>query len=248
MITGLDQVHVFDAKYWLVYAALLLVWGLLFARLMRQTGARTLFTSVPFQVCALTAAGILVLPNLLTIPGYKHALAFIAERMSLALAICICALLGMARSRAYLTYSAMAVALLFFGFLYSDERVLNSFEDAMTEVVSQLPRGQRVISGVDDPYQRVNPLAHMIDRVCVGRCYSYANYEPSTGQFRIRATVANPIVLSIYEESWQLQNGVYTVQDRDLPLYQVILERSGRLTVRSLRAGVPSGIIYWNGL
>ena len=248
MITGLDQVHVFDAKYWLVYAALLLVWGLLFARLLRQTGVRTLFTSVPFQVCALTAAGILVLPNLLTIPGYQHALAFIAERMSLALAICICALLGTAQSRAYLTYSATANALLFFGFLYSDERVLNSFEDAMSQAVSQLPPGQRVVSGVDDPYLRVNPLAHMIDRVCIGRCYSYSNYEPSTGQFRIRATSANPIVLSSYEESWQLQNGIYTVQDRDLPLYQVILERSGRLTVRSLRAGVPSGIIYWNGL
>jgi len=199
-------------------------------------------------VCALTATGILVLPNLLTIPGYQHALAFITERMSLALAICICAMLGSAQTRAYLTYPAMAVALLFFGFLYNDERVLNSFEDAMTQAVSQLPPGQRVVSGVDDPYLRVNPLAHMIDRVCIGRCHSYANYEPSTGQFRIRATAVNPIVLSTYEESWQLQNGIYTVQDRDLPLYQVILERSGRLTVRSLRAGVPSGIIYWNGL
>jgi hypothetical protein len=248
MITGLDQVHVFDAKYWLIYAGMLLVWGLLFARLLRYTGTRNVFTGLPFQVCTLTAAGILVLPNLLTIPGYKHALAFIAERMSLALAVCICAMLGLAQARAYLTYSATAIALLFFGFLYSDERVLNSFEDAMTEAVSQLPSGQRVVSGVDDPYLRVNPLAHMIDRVCIGRCYSYANYEPSTGQFRIRATAANPIVLSTYEESWQLQNGIYTVQDRDLPLYQVILDRSGRLTVRSLRAGLPSGISYWNGL
>src|SRR5258706_13051206 len=120
MIPGLDQVLVFVARYCLVYAGLLLVWVLISARLLRQTGARPLFTGVPFQVCALTAAGILVLPNLLTIPGYQHALAFIAERMSLALAICICALLGTAQSRAYLTYSATANALLFFGFLYSD--------------------------------------------------------------------------------------------------------------------------------
>src|SRR5260370_38744871 len=155
--------------------------------------------------------------------------------MSLALAICICALLGQARSRAYLTYSAGAVALLFFGFLYSDERALNSFEDAMSEVVSQLPRGQRVVSGVDDPYLRVNPLGHMIDRVCVGRCYSYANYAPSTGQFRIRATAVNPIVLSTYEESWQLQTGIYTGQHRELPPYQTIFARDGRLTIRSLR-------------
>jgi hypothetical protein len=248
MITGLDQVHVFDAKYWLVYACMLLVWGLQFAHVLRQTGKRNVLTGIPFQVCVITAVGILVLPNLLTIPGYKHALAFIAERMSLALAICVCALLSLAQSGKYLIYSSAAVALLFFGFLYSDERVLNSFEDAMSEVVSQLPPGQRVISGVDDPYLRVNPLGHMIDRVCVGICYSYANYEPSTGQFRIRATVENPIVISSYEESWQLQNGIYVVKDRDLPLYQVILDRSNRLTIRSLRAGAPSGIIYWNGL
>jgi hypothetical protein len=155
--------------------------------------------------------------------------------------------LGSANNRAYLTYSTAAVALLFFGFLYRDERVLNSFEDAMTEVVSQLPSGQRVISGVDDPYLRVNPLGHMIDRVCIGRCYSYANYEPSTGQFRIRAMAPNPIVISTYEESWQLQNGIYVVKDGDLPLYQVILDRAGRLTMRPLQAGAPSGIIYWNG-
>jgi hypothetical protein len=248
MITGLDQVHVFDAKYWFVYAGMLLVWGLQFERVLHQTGARNVFTGIPFQVCAITAVGLLMFPDLLTIPGYKHALAFIAERMSLALAICICALLGLAQSRMYLTYSAAAVALLFFGFLYSDERVFNSFEDAMSEVVSQLPRGQRVISGVDDPYLRVNPLGHMIDRVCVGRCYSYANYEPSTGQFRIRVVAENPIVIANYEESWKLQNGIYVVKDRDLPLYQVILDRSNRLTVRSLQAGAPSGIIYWNGL
>jgi hypothetical protein len=247
MITGLDQVHVFDAKYWFVYAGLLLVWGLQFSRVLRQTGVRNLFTGIPFQVCVITATGILILPNLLTIPGYKHALAFIAERMSLALAVCICALLGMVQIRTYLTYSAAAIALLFFSFLYTDERLLNSFEDAMTEVVSQLPAGQRAISGVDDPYLRVNPLGHMIDRVCIDRCYSYANYEPSTGQFRIRATAPNPIVIWNYEESWQLQNGIYVVKDRDLPLYQVILDRGGRLTVRSLQAGAPSGIIYWNG-
>jgi len=247
MITGLDQVHVFDAKYWFVYAGLLLVWGLQFARVLRQNGARNLFTGIPFQVCAITATGILILPNLLTIPGYKHALAFIAERMSLAVAVCICALLGTVQIRTYLTYSAAAVALLFFSFLYTDERLLNSFEDAMTEAVSQLPPGQRVIGGVDDPYLRVNPLGHMIDRVCIGRCYSYANYEPSTGQFRIRVTAPNPMVISTYEESWQLQNGIYVVKDRDLPLYQVILDRAGRLTIRPLQAGAPSGISYWNG-
>ena len=32
----------------------------------------------------------------------------------------------------------------------------------------------------------------MIDRICVGHCYSYANYEPSTDQFRISRDGTQP--------------------------------------------------------
>ena len=52
----------------------------------------------------------------------------------------------------------------------------------------------------------------MIDRVCLGRCFSYANYEPSTAQFRIRTVAENPYVTARYEDSWRMQNGSYVVQ------------------------------------
>ncbi len=38
-----------------------------------------------------------------------------------------------------------------------------------------------------------------------------------------------------------MQVGAYVVKDRDLPLYQVDLDGSGRMVVKSLRAGAPSG-------
>jgi hypothetical protein len=88
----------------------------------------------------------------------------------------------------------------------------------------------------------------VIDRVCVGRCYSYANYEPSTAQFRIRAEVENPYVAHTYRDSWLMQVGAYVVKDFDLPLYQVDLDAGGRMVLKSLRAGVPCGSTTWDVL
>lgn len=39
-------------------------------------------------------------------------------------------------------------------------------------------------------------IEHIVDRACIGRCFSYDDYEPATGQFRIRASPGNSIVLA----------------------------------------------------
>jgi hypothetical protein len=248
MITGTDQLWVFGFKYALPFAGLLVVSVLLFVRWLGKSGARNVVSSLPFQIGVLTATGVFIVPTRLQIPGYNHPLVYIAERMSLAVGICLCALLAAAPMRAYHRYAMGVVALLFFGFLYRDEGVLNAFEDRMTRLVSQLPPGQRVVSAINDPTLRVNALAHMIDRACLGRCYSYANYEPSTAQFRIRAVAENPIVVSTDGDSLRLQNGSYVVKQRDLPLYQMDLDQGGHMAIRILAADAQSGITYWNVL
>ena len=248
MTTGLDQVWVFDAKYYLVLVGLLIVWGSLFLNLMHLRGARQVLSGMAFQLCVISAAGVFILPTSVLIPGFHHALVYIAERMSLGVGICVCALLSAARPRRFEQGALMVVALIFFGFLYRDERALNSFEDRMQDTVAALPPGQRVISAIDDPDLRVNALAHIIDRVCIGHCYSYANYEPSTAQFRVRAEAENPFVAYTYQDSWLMQVGAYIVKDRDLPLYQVDLDANGRMVIKSLRAGVPSGNTTWKVL
>ena len=108
--------------------------------------------------------------------------------------------------------------------------------------------GQRVVSLVSDPDLRVNAITHMIDRVCIGRCYSFANYEPSTAQFRVRVVAANPMVVKTYAESWDLQTGAYMVKPADEPLYAVDLDESGRFIVRALKAGTLCGSTYWKVL
>jgi hypothetical protein len=51
----------------------------------------------------------------------------------------------------------------------------------------------------------------------------------------------NPYVTARYDDSWRMQNGSYVVQDRDLPLLQLILDQGGRMVVRNLKAGTPCG-------
>jgi hypothetical protein len=248
MITGTDQLWVLDAKYGVLFLLLLVVFVLLFLRSCGHSGVRNVLSGLPFQIAVLSAAGVFIVPTRLQIPGYNHALVYIAERMSLAVGISFCAVLAAAPMRAYHRYAIAVVAFLFFACLYRDEGALNAFEDRMTRLVSQLPPDQRVVSAVSDPTLRVGELTHMIDRACLGRCYSYGNYEPSTAQFRIRAVAQNPMVVSTDEDARLLQLGTYVVKERDLPLYQVDVDQAGHMGIRVLTAGAQSGITYWSVL
>jgi hypothetical protein len=248
LITGIDQMWVFDAKYYAVLIPLGIIWLHLFLNLTRSSGLRQVVSGMGFQFCVISAGAVFILPTTIQIPGFHHALTFIADRMSLPAGICVCALLARAPGRRFDQGALIAVALVFFGFLYLDDRALNSFEDRMRDTVAAIPAGQRVISALDDPSLRVNALTHMIDRVCIGHCYSYANYEPSTAQFRIRAEAENPYVAYTYQDSWLMQVGAYAVKERDLPLYQVDLDASGRMVWKSLRAGVQCGSTTWKVL
>lgn len=248
LTTGADQLWVFDGKYNLVLLGLLVVWGLQFFELARTRGVRDVVLGVPFQLCVLSAAVVLVLPAMIQLPGYQHPLAFISERMSLGVGVCVCALLAAGPPRVWTRYGLLCVAALFFGLLYRDERILNSIEDRMASTVARLEPGTRVVGGVDAPQLHVFAVTHMIDRVCLGRCISYANYEPGTLQFRIRAVGQNRFAIAAAQDSWKLQAGQYVVQDRDLPLLQVVLDRDGEMVVRPLAAGVPCGQTPLRGL
>src|ERR1035437_1171798 len=152
MATGADQVWVFDGKYYVVLVGLLIVWGMLFLDLLKDSGPRSVVSSLPFQFCVISAAAVSALPAIILLPGFHHSLVYIAERMSLGVGICVCALLAAARPRAFQRYAMALVVAVFFGFLYRDEKILNAIEDRMGGVISQIPAGQRLVSRVDHPY------------------------------------------------------------------------------------------------
>lgn len=245
---GVSELWVYGQPFALPAIGLGAIFVILIVTMVWKQGRGTVFATDLFQICALTAAGIFLIPNWASLPQYHHALVFISERMALAMAICLCALVSAAPLRAWHLYAAAAVAVLFFALLYPQESMINRFEDAEETLVAALPPGQRVLSGVEAPYVRVIPVTHLVDRVCIGRCYSYANYEPSSAQFRIRVTGPQKIVAPTDMDSSRLQVGAYTVRPEDLPLYQMDLDRQGNLRVRSLPPGVPNGLTLWYGL
>lgn len=241
--TGADQAFVYGPKYLVVMAGLLLLWLVWLRRILGESGIRA-GLQIPAQVLLLTAAGVALIPSRIDFPEYGHALVYVADRMSLAAGVMLCVVLAQVRVRRAEIFALVGVAAVFFGFLYADSYRVNRKEDQIEALVQQrIPRGARVVFLSRKRNLRFDPLLHVMDRVCLGYCLSYANYEPSTGLFRVRATENNGIVVSSYKDSYQLGTGDYVVQARDLPLYQVEACQPGaeRYCVRELQTGEGNG-------
>lgn len=238
-VTGAEQLWVFGRHYVFLTAALLGVWVLWFRRLLETRGLARTLLDIRLQLCLLCALSVIIIPGSVLLPAMRHTLNVMAQRMSLATAVLFCGVAAAVRLRRGEIVGLAAIAAVFFGCLYVDERALNRLEDGVARAVAQIPPGQRVVSVLAESNIRVNSLAHMVDRICLGRCFSYANYEPSTAQFRVRADRANGIVAWQYGQSWGMQAGGYVVQPRDLPLYKVDVCGSpgGGICVTPLRAG-----------
>jgi hypothetical protein len=239
-MTGADQMSVYESKYHPLEFMLLVVWFSLFLRAVRRRGEERMLFGIPFQLCLIASLAVLFLPGAILLPGYNHPLRYISERMSLIIAVSCCALLGEVvpgnREK-----TAIAVLMgLFFSFLYVDTRALGYVESLMEQSVAQMPVGARVISALCDERRDVNLLGHTLDRVCIGRCFSYGNYEPATGQFRVRAEGPNTFVASEDHDTGALQQGTYVVKPDDPPLYQIYL-RNHYLDSRLLKAGDVTG-------
>jgi len=136
-----EPAPLFGPKYVLVLMGLVAVWSMLFVGLIRGSGARQVVTGIPFQVILVAGATVIALPITLLIPGLYLALGYVGERMSLGVAVCVCALLGAVRPRLVERWALVAVALAFFALVYRDQRALNSREDQMENVVAQAGHG-----------------------------------------------------------------------------------------------------------
>ncbi len=242
-ITGANQIALFGLKYVLPFAGLLLIWTALLHRLIKRLGLSQLVSTIPFQLWLLNAAGVLLIPDRVLFPQYGRPLGYVAERLSLAAALTMCAVLAPVPTTRFTRAALLSVAVLFFGLLYTDGRELNRMEDQLTTVVNRLPPGQRVISSLPDQSLHALCLYHALDRACIGHCFSYANYEPASRQFRIRTQSDNAIVLHDNADVNAVASGNYVVQHRDLPLYAVY--RCGidlrDFCARPLQAGEVSG-------
>ena len=86
------------------------------------------------------------------------------------------------------------LAAVFFIFLYIDTGTLNKMEEQVERSVAALPAGHRVVEDIESMENSRVVIEHIVDRACIGRCFSYDNYEPPTALFRVRAAPGNSIV------------------------------------------------------
>lgn len=240
---GADQVVLFGARYeWLKAAVIAATLGMLavdiFRRAQQQHASWKLYF-IPLQLYLVIEFAAQMLPSGVTIANDLAAIAILTERLtSVAAVLAICVLAAMLPSRWHLVVTA-AIACAFFVFVYQDTGVINRMEAQAEKLVHALPRDSRVLATIYPlPDSRVL-IQHMIDRACIGYCFSYGNYEPGTGLFRVRGDEGGPYNMGDYGEAVDMEEGHYKVQPQDLPAYQVYqCTKSGtELCLAPLNAG-----------
>lgn len=238
LITGTDQLAVFGYKYLVIVAGTLYLWGYLIYQRMHATGVQEWRDNPILHCFAITALAVVILPDAVQLPNQPAPLTFLAQRMSLWLLVLLCGLLPAPQRLRVFAPASLGLAALYFSFLYADVRALNVLEQRMGSLVAKIPEGSRLINSVQDASSRIDVLLHIADRVCLGRCFSYANYEPASGHFRVRAMGPNPWVLWNRGDIEDLEHRSYLVTGRDLPLYQIRLCLDGHsLCLHELKDG-----------
>ncbi len=249
LFNGMDQLLLYGPQYWFASGLLVVsVLGFLLADLISRRNVQEALAaySVPFQLYGIAFVAALLLPSLIVFSQDAAPASLLTQRLTSASAVFLCCLLGVMKPQKWHLAGFATIAALFFFFLYSDTAVLNHMENQAERYVRTIPPGQRLTATIwPFPGSRVLYMQHIVDRACIGQCFSYGNYEPSSGQFRVRARSDNPFVTASYKESDAIGKGEYVVQPRDLPMFQVYQcdLNLTTLCMRELAAGETNGRI-----
>src|SRR5438067_1928624 len=196
---------------------------------------------VSFELYVVTFCGTTLLPENLRPLLYAGWIGLLGSRLTTVSAILGLCLLALLKTRRWHLAGFGACALVFFVFLYQDTGWLNRLEASAEKLTSGLAPGTRVVVTIDAPAgSRIQFIHHSVERACIGRCFSYANYEPSTGEFRIRVREGSPVVTSSTDTAEDMASGEYEVDETDLPLkqiYQCDASDLTKLCIRDLAAG-----------
>lgn len=237
-VSGVTPFLVYGPRYFAPAVLLALFW-ITAALWTAARFRRRAFDPPAASLALLTMAGLVFLPTSLVWPGTRHSLFFIDWRLALWFTLFLHMWL-IARLPSRFTLGACsAAAAIYFVFLASDWHALGRTERAFHEAVRQLPPGSRAITDVTTIPSGMNPMLHMIDRACIGHCFSYGNYEPASAAFRLRVQPGSPVVLDSPRDVFALMEGRYIVRPGDLPLYGVLIRQAATfaLEVRPLQAG-----------
>src|ERR1019366_7428167 len=119
-------------------------------------------------------------------------------------------------------------------------------EAQLTQMISALPPGARVVAALQDSSSlRLNGLIHIGSAPCIGHCWDYGNYEPSTGQFRVRAPRSNCCVVDDMRLVNEIEFGKHIVTREEAPIYSVCPSKDAGVAFefRRLEAGETTCLV-----
>jgi len=248
LYNGADQLVLYGKRYiGLAVAAFCL--GLVcvavdFFAERRESGSWKRF-ELPFELYAVAFCATTLLPENLRPSPDAGWIGLLGSRLTTVSAILGFCILGLLKPRKWHLAGFGACALVFFAFLYQDMGWLNRLEANAERLTSGLAPGTRVIVTIDAPTNsRIQFIHHSVERACIGHCFSYANYEPASGEFRVQVQEGSPVVTSSTEAAEDMASGEYEVDESDLPLkqiYQCDPSELTKLCIRDLQAGETNG-------
>ena len=240
--SGTDQFLLFGVRYWIpqVLFGLVAVAAMGFDLLSRYRN-RGGFAGygIPFQFYVILIFAAMLLPEGIRFQNQPVALAILTERLSTVTAAVLCCLLGAMIPRKWHLIAFSATAAVLFIFIYQDTGKMNRMEAQLEKLVRTIPPNQRVLGTIQPfPGSRIL-IQHMLDRACIGYCFSYGNYEAASQQFRVRANEGNPYVMTFFGDTSDMEDGAYEVKPEDLPAWQVYQcsESGTDFCIAPLRAG-----------
>ena len=245
---GADQIWLYGDRYFYLACAAagfgIVCVAIDFFLGRQDTGWRNPF-GLPFELYAVTFCGIVILPENLRPAIYSGWVGMLGSRVTTIAAILGLCVLGTLRPRKWQAAGFGICALFFFVFLYQDTALLNRLEANAEELTKNLEPGTRVmITAQSSPDSRITFIGHAIERACIGHCFSYGNYEPSSGQFRVRAKKISWAAISSADLAEDVASGEYELDAVELPMkqiYQCDASDLARLCIRDLKAGEVNG-------
>jgi hypothetical protein len=247
-MNGTDQLVLFGRRYlFLAWAAFSFGAGCFLYDTVREWKVNRVrrLCRGPLELWAILLLAAAMIPEHVWVSRFAGVVGFIVSRLTSITAVLALCVLATAKPRAWHIAGFGLLAAVFFAWTYKDTGVLSRMEAQAETLVSSLPYGRRVTetiaAGGDS---RIWFIHHMVDRACIGRCFTYSNYEAPSLQFRIRARPGNPIVTTSFDDSYAMQAGDYKVLGKDLPMnhiYQCDKKDSTRLCIRELTTGEVNG-------
>ena len=196
---------------------------------------------LPLELYLIAIFTTAMLPENIRTPMYAGWIGLLVSRLTTITAILGLCVMASLKPRRWFLAGFGAIAVVFFAYLYQDTGVLNRMEANAERITSVLPKGTRVIPTIAAPEDsRVQFIGHIVDRACIGHCFTYSNYEPSSGQFRVRVKQGSPVARYSAEDAEDMEGGSYEFDESDLPLKQIYqcdeADRT-KLCVRDLASG-----------